>query len=256
MSTNPYVGPNAESDPLPEKPIVKRFKFPIGMVVLGALLSVLLVALFLPLTRGSAGGARRRHPCINNLREIALGIMNYESAYGTLPPAFTVDAEGNRLHSWRTLILPYIGEVSIYRSIDLTKPWDHPANAKAREAVVAYYACPSTANEEHLTTYLAVVGPSCVFTGSTPRKLNEITDGASKTLAVIDANSDQAVHWMSPHDADEDIVMAFHAESETNHRGIFVAAFLDGHVTSIPLDTKSAGVIVVLGTDGQGLSPR
>ena len=47
--------------------------------------------------------------CVNNLKQIALALHNYEEVYKVLPPAYTVDAQGRPLHSWRTLILPYPG---------------------------------------------------------------------------------------------------------------------------------------------------
>ena len=71
--------------------------------------------------------------CANNLKQIALALRNYESVYHALPPAYTVDAEGKPLHSWRTLILPYLEQQALYDKIDLSKPWDDPANKEAYE---------------------------------------------------------------------------------------------------------------------------
>ncbi len=66
--------------------------------------------------------AARRMQCSNNLKQIGLAFHNYHSAYGSLPPAYTVDADGNRLHSWRTLILPFIDQSALVQQIDLNKP--------------------------------------------------------------------------------------------------------------------------------------
>ncbi len=137
--------------------------------------------------------AARRNQCLSQLKQLSLALLNYEADHGEFPPAYTVDAEGNRLHSWRTLILPYCDDTALFESIDLSKPWDDPANAEARETVVEYYQCPSAIHEEGLTTYLAVVGPECAFAGSVPRKLSEIKDGPSDTIAVVDVDADRAV---------------------------------------------------------------
>ena len=40
-----------------------------------------------------------RAVCVNNLKGIALAILAYESEHGHLPPPYTTDAMGNRLHS-------------------------------------------------------------------------------------------------------------------------------------------------------------
>ncbi len=99
------------------------------------------IGLLLPAVQ-SAREAARRMQCSNNMKQIALALHNYESVYKTLPPAFTVDANGNRLHSWRTLILPFIEQKSLYDNIDLSKPWDDPANAILQTVSIPTYACP------------------------------------------------------------------------------------------------------------------
>lgn len=194
-----------------------------------------LIALLLPATRGAREPARRGQ-CSNNLKQISIAIQNYNSEYGVWPPAYTVDEEGNRLHSWRTLILPYLDHEVLFESIDLTKPWDDPANAKAYDEVIEAYRCPSVDNESSLTTYLAVVGPDCVFSGPDSRALSEITDGPSATLFCVDAPSDHAVHWMSPVDASEDEFLSWGDVSKTHHPGGTNAAFVDGSVRFLPID--------------------
>ena len=196
----------------------------------------ILVALLFPMNRGGSREAARRNTCTNNLKNIALALLNYADANGTFPPAYTVDDEGNRLHSWRTLILPYLEEQALYDSIDLTKPWDDPANAEARKAILYIYQCPSAAMPNGETTYLGVVGPGCFFEGSEARKMLDITDDTSTIITVIDAAPEHAVHWMSPEDISEDTLMSYDSDTVANHSGIVQAAFLDGHVKAISLD--------------------
>ena len=52
--------------------------------------------------------AASRTQSMNNMKQIGLAMHNYESAYGTLPPAAIVDKKGKKLLSWRVTILPYI----------------------------------------------------------------------------------------------------------------------------------------------------
>ena len=101
----------------------------------------MLIALLLPATRSGRYAARRAE-CVNNLKQIALALHNYEQAHKALPPAYTVDANGRPLHSWRTLILPYLEQESIYRTIDLSKPWNDPANAKASRPTSPFFDAP------------------------------------------------------------------------------------------------------------------
>src|SRR5690606_34269614 len=164
-----------------------RFLIPVGVVL--ALVAIgLVVALLLPSSRG-VPAAKWRSQCSNNVRQILLALLQYEKEHGTLPPAYTVDDQGNRLHSWRTLILPYLEEQELYELIDLTKPWDDPVNAQARETRVEVYLCPSMPlDDETFTTYLAVVSSEGAFPGSQGRSLHDFQGRAQSAVAVIDAS--------------------------------------------------------------------
>ena len=62
-----------------------------------------LVALLLPAVQAAREAARRAQ-CVNNLKQIGLGLMNYESSKGELPPGVLVPLAGN----WAMMILPYL----------------------------------------------------------------------------------------------------------------------------------------------------
>ncbi|MFK7820066.1 MAG: DUF1559 domain-containing protein [Planctomycetaceae bacterium] len=162
----------------------------------------------------------RRVQCKGHLSAIALGLHNYHDVYGEFPPAYTADSNGNRLHSWRTLILPFLNQSELCLDIDLTKPWDDPANAKARDVVVNTYVCFEADLENGLTIYHAVSGPDTVFPsdGST-RRLDQIADGADRTLMVVEVSRGQAVHWMDPSDNGLDFVTLLSTTTESPHAG-------------------------------------
>lgn len=227
MAENPYQSteqPHGDKRP-------KSALGMLGVILAVAVVLVLLSALLIPAQRGVPEVARR-NTCLNNVKQIMLALLNYHDVNGELPPAYTVDENGNRLHSWRTLILPYMDtEDELFAKIDLTKPWDDPANDEAREAVMHTYLCPSAPYDDmHLTTYVAVVGPEFLFSGSTPRKFAEVEDGASNTIAIVEIGHEHALHWMSPEDVDEDFVLSRVDAFDTAHPGIFMAGYADGSV--------------------------
>jgi type II secretory pathway pseudopilin PulG len=192
----------------------------------------LALALLLPMVR-SAREPARRNSCMNNLKQIALAINAYEEEHGTLPPAYTVDEQGNRLHSWRTLILPYLEQAALFKTIDLTQPWDHPVNAKAHQTLVEVYQCPSASESSGLTNYLAVVGSDSAFNGSEPRKLSDIKDGPENTIMLIEVDAIHTVHWMSPEDIGLDEVLGLIPDTTMNHLGIILATYFDYHTHAI-----------------------
>ncbi len=84
----------------------------VELLVVIAIIGVL-VALLLPAIQAARESARRLQ-CQNNLKNIALACLNYESAKGELPPGSvnTKIQQGSGL-GWPVLILPYIEESNV-----------------------------------------------------------------------------------------------------------------------------------------------
>lgn len=185
--------------------------------------------------------ATERMECSHNMKAIALAFLAYEADYGEFPPAFTVDANGNRLHSWRTLLLPYLNENELYKRIDLSKPWNDPANIAARESVVSFYHCPSDTHDKQITRYFVVVDDAGIMTGCIPTKMSDITDTRYSTLLVVEGRLTQQAHWMEPKDLTSSDFVDIHPRGSTKtlHAGSVVVATASGDVISIT-DSMSA----------------
>jgi prepilin-type processing-associated H-X9-DG protein len=226
---------------------------PLGLLAVVGVIG-LLAALMLPAIRRAPPGAMDHAECFKNLRQIALALQNYEAAHGAFPPAYTVDEKGRRLHSWRTLILPYLDRWKLYQRIDLSKPWDDPANAEAMRTAVSVYHCPGSDGAKNTTTYLAVVGEDACFRGKEPRRLEEITDDPALTLMVIETGEEAAVPWMAPVDADERKVMRMALEPDPHHERGANACFVDGSVDSLksnmPVEVRRA-IMSISGDDDE-----
>jgi len=214
-----------------------------------------LVALLLPATR-SVPAAARRTKCKNNLKQIGLALHNYHDVYGSLPPAYTVDAEGNRLHSWRTLILPFIDQAPLYEQVDLTKPWDDPVNLVAFATTIQAYQCTSADIEPNHTTYVALVGDDRAFSPD-GRTFRDFIDGTSNTAMVTETLPGQTLHWMSPFDDRVDIFKDLNSESKTYHMGGIQILLADGSVRFIlsDLDQETLTAIsTIAGDEGDVIS--
>lgn len=150
--------------------------------------------------------ASGRSRCVNNLKQIALALHNYHSAHNSFPPAFRADKAGKPLLSWRVLILPYLEQDELYKRFHLDEPWDSPHNLPLAAKIPPFFACPESAGarsgQSALTTYLTPRGPATLFPGTQPVRIQDITDGTSNTIMVVDVPSEQAVVWTRPDDWD------------------------------------------------------
>ncbi len=247
---------NFENDPefndAVKKPTPRRRSRLVEIVVAVGII-LFLIALLLPAVR-TARPAAMRAQCTNNLKQIALALHNYEQAHKAFPPAYTVDANGRPLHSWRTLILPYLEQTALYRTIDLSKPWNDPVNAKALGTEVSVFHCPAERTRWNTTTYLAIVAPNSFFMPRECRRLEEITDGTGSTLMVIEAGEENSVPWMAPVDAREEHVMILGPRTKLHHAGGTNACFVDGSVrflkASTPLYVRRALLSISGNDDG------
>lgn len=166
-------------------------------------LAIVVLILLQPSPR-SARGAARLSVCQHNLKQLAYAMRRYVEKHGRLPPARTFAADGTPLHSWRTLILPDLGEKQLFESIDLTKPWDDPVNARARKTPMPAYMCAEHGRALGLrTTYQVVISDAGVFRPDGSASAAELAAADGHTCLVVDAPKDQAVHWMEPRDLDE-----------------------------------------------------
>jgi prepilin-type processing-associated H-X9-DG protein len=151
---------------------------------------------------GQAREAARRAQCRNNLKQIGLALHNYHDTYRSFPPAYLADEQGRPMHSWRVLLLPFLGQQSLYNQYDFSQPWDSPANQWVAGAMPPVFACPSEPNTgTDATNVAAVFGPNCIFAGTEPVKIRDITDGTSNTLMVGEVTGG-SIPWTKPQDVD------------------------------------------------------
>ena len=116
--------------------------------IIGMLLLLLLPAV------NAARSAARRTACANNIRQIGLGITNYESAHQRFPPG--AKWSGTRTDpktiswAWSAQILGFVEEQVLLDQIDFRRPYADPVNLPATTQVVPIYLCPATGQrEEH-----------------------------------------------------------------------------------------------------------
>ena len=229
----------------------------LGKVVVGLVLLLLAVVLLWP-RQNIAREAPRRAACINNMKELGLALRAYRHEHGRFPPPYTVDENGNRLHSWRTLILPYIEQRALFAEIQLDEPWNSEHNRKFASTAVRAYHCPSHGNDlPSRTDYVMITGPGTFGAGTEGIVLDDITDNARQTAIIAEvAQSD--IHWMEPRDYDsatgshrlvawpEDPINP--ADLSSCHPGVVNMLMVDGSVKCVPvgIDEKTFKALMTI----------
>jgi prepilin-type N-terminal cleavage/methylation domain-containing protein/prepilin-type processing-associated H-X9-DG protein len=206
----------------------------IELLVVIAIIGVL-VALLLPAVQAAREAARRMQ-CTNNLKQLGLGMHNYESAAGALPPSLVLSGTGGAVRwfgGWSAhgRILPYMEQAPLFNAINFAVDYAQPCNATVSALTVNVFLCPSEVHPQPYTaapdflslptdgalgstfgvsSYGWCLGDWYVWgglAGSTPnrsalgpnrsRRLAEFTDGLSQTLLASEVKTYQT-HLMPP----------------------------------------------------------
>jgi len=188
-------------------PVRKAFTL-IELLVVIAIIAIL-IGLLLPAVQKVREAANRTKRS-NNLKQMVIGMHNFESANGLLPPAYTATGF-NPGWGWSTHILPHLEQDNIHRLMNANTlvfglgsapamPAQHPLSVTK----LTIFRCPADAspdlNPERLffamSNYRAIAGPTTypffsadldmggVMFHNSKIRLTDIGDGTSNTLAI------------------------------------------------------------------------
>lgn len=133
----------------------------IELLVVIAIIAVL-ISLLLPAVQ-QAREAARRSQCKNNLKQITLGMHNFEGAFGYLPYGDRLnDSNANKVGPGVQL-LPYVDQAPLFMQYNININWYDPGNTTVVQNQLPVFLCPSTAGATRL--FSATEG-GVVFTAS------------------------------------------------------------------------------------------
>ncbi len=160
-----------------------------------------------------------------SLRHISIALHEYHRVHGCFPPPITRDEEGRPMHSWRSLLLPFLDEEELFRQIDFNQPWDSEPNQQLWDRRPAVFHTPGSISP--MTSLVAVVDPNTIWPPVGIRKSGEIRTGHSYTTTAL-CLPDFMVNWMQPLDADVATVVESYEKNKE-----LVAAIADSNVITI-----------------------
>ena len=138
----------------------------VELLVVIAIIGVL-VALLLPAVQAAREAARRTQ-CVNNLKQIGIGLHNYHDVLGTLPPgAIWFGASTNNRGSIYVHLLPFIEQQPLYNQFTFTQPPENESvgGVLLASTIIKTLICPSDDNNNLLNgraihNYAASIGPT------------------------------------------------------------------------------------------------
>jgi prepilin-type processing-associated H-X9-DG protein len=198
------------------------------------------------------------------LKQIGQALHNYHTAYDCFPPAYTVDASGKPMHSWRLLILPYIESSHTYNDYNLLQPWNAPCNTTVVNMPYFFYNCMNHDDPpSRFTNYVALVGPGTAFPGASSSRLSDVSDGSINTIMVVEM-ADSDIGWAEPRDLDATLVSlivngAKRPGISSNDGPGANILFMDNHVSwiteNVPAKDLKAWLTIAGGEPPTGVRP-
>jgi Protein of unknown function (DUF1559) len=138
------------------------------------------------------------------LSQLAKAMHLFHDTNNAFPYAKSGGGSSKGQLSWRVAILPYIGQVGLYKKFNLQEPWDSPDNKRIldEEGMPSIFISPSSDNpeRENKTYYQIITGPQTAWPNDNmrPKMPGSYPFGTSNKFLIVEAA--KPVYWTQPED--------------------------------------------------------
>ena len=241
------------------KPVVKERRVTIALDSITGDMDRLTNVLAKPVS--AARQAARLQSELNQIRQLALAILNYEAAFSRFPNPFGVTEQTPGGLSWRVQILPFIEENKLYEQFKLDEPWNSEHNLKLVIEMPQVFKSPvmkgAKFQGEGKTIFQVPVGEGTAFDKESFEEkgltFGDFKDGTSNTILIVTVAPEKAVIWTKPADWEVNLDEPW-TGLRAEERGGLTVAHADSSAHRYPftikpevlraLITKSGGEIV------------
>ena len=220
----------------------------VELLVVLAILGVL-IGLVLPSLQAAREAARKMQ-CQNQIRQVGIAILNFESAQHVFPASGWTQAGPGNPHGkyvgWRTMILPYLEQTNVRSLYQPSLHWWEGTNLAVASIPIPTFTCPSVPTQPPILTAIAKTPrPALSFMtplgradyeaiqGVQPSSIDPLRYDAHNRFSVLHRNSSNRFSSISDGASNTIMVAEAAARPSVYRRGRYHAGLLNDQAVGL-----------------------